>query len=247
MEQNKLVIGGVVLVLIFIVGGYLMAGRADAPSELIGDNNTEQSLGDRMVDSAKMSLSGMLALGQSQTCTFSDSSNGTESNGTVYMSGGKMRGDFTSSARGQIETTHMISDGKESRIWIDGQADGYLMKMPENTDTTASPDTPISSDGTTQMPIDMNDDASNYNCTSWRTDASVFVPPANVDFISMEDMMKGMMPGVASPSAGAQGGGSAGYGGSYDATSMKAMQCSTCEQVQDPASKAECRTAFQCQ
>ena len=249
MTKNKLVLVGIVVVLLLIVG-YLMAKRADAPSDLTGDNNntedTQQSLGDRIADSAKTSLAGMVALGKNQSCTFSSSANGIESKGAVLMSGGMMRGDFSSTVQGEVQVTHMISDGKESRIWVDGQTQGYLMKIPEKSDTPTSPDTPVSSQPDTRMPIDINDDTTAYDCTSWSAEASAFTPPANITFVSMEDMMKGVPSGaMTAPSmgTGARGGGSA----NYNPAEMKAMQCSTCEQVKDPSSKAECLAAFQCQ
>ena len=230
-------IGGGVLVVIAVIVGFLMTQKAEAPVGLESENTNERT---GVMDSARTSLSGLLALGKSQKCTFRSSAETADSSGVVYISGGKVRGDFDSTTKvgTNVSTvkSHMITDGDEIRVWSDGEEMGMLMKTAQAP--SGAVDTQVQN--TAPMPLDMNDSSVDYDCDMWVADASVFTPPSSVTFQSIDDMMKQAMPkGGMMQIEGSMGAG-------MDMEAMKAMQCSACDSAPDAESKAQCKQALQC-
>lgn len=174
---------------------------------------------------APRTLQALLALGIPQTCTFeTNAENGESTKGTLLLSNGKVRGDFVVTPNGGAVTNmHMISDGKESRLWMDGETFGFIVVAS----TTAK-------EKDANEPLGMNQDV-DYRCTIATPDASVFVPPSEIQFQNMSDFMGGnspKLPATNGPTGGALPSGDL------------AEQCTACDQA-GPA-RAECRKAMQC-
>lgn len=118
------------------------------------------------------SLRDLLTLGAAQRCT--------NPAGTVYISGGKMRGDFG--------TTHMITDNGTSYMWTDGQTKGFKMSLDSSAQANVTP-----------QPGQVNvDEKTDYDCGAWTVDTSVFSLPAGVQFTDFSSIM-------VVPSAGVSG------------------------------------------
>ncbi len=192
------------------------------------------------------SLRGLLALGTSQSCTFSNTANGSKSEGTVYVAGGKMRGDFTSSvdATGKTMMSHMITDGKEMRFWQEGETMGFMMTIPDKGATSSAPS--AASADTPQF-----DNQGSYACNPWVADESKFTAPTTVTFHSMTDMMKMRTPLGSDTDMGPSmemSGKAAGSGGTtLTDAQQRALSCQACAAVKDPKAQAQCKAAFQCQ
>ena len=60
--------------------------------------------------SSQKSLKDLIGLGQTQECTFTTEG----SSGKVYIGGGKMRGDFSTTTEGQTVISLMLVDGQTS-------------------------------------------------------------------------------------------------------------------------------------
>src|ERR1035437_9338850 len=107
--MNKKVLA-IVAILVVLVGGYgayrvyKHFKRLAAPvvqTQTSGTSETPSSLKD------------LLSKGIAQSCTFSSDA----SSGTVYVSSGKVRGDFGTTVDGNVTKSHMIVDGNTSYIW----------------------------------------------------------------------------------------------------------------------------------
>ena len=119
-------------------------------------------------------------MGQNLSCTFSNSTAGQSSTGTVYISGTMMRGDFTSQIKSSTNVqSHMIRSGDQIYVWSGAQ--GAKMAFA-GLDASAS----TQSNGSVNL-----DQKVNYKCTPWTVDNGQFTPPTNVKFIDLSAMMKG--------------------------------------------------------
>jgi len=174
--MNKKVIAAVVILLV-LIGGYFGYTKLKGGSITTPGTTTESG--------GMKSLKDLLSLGVTQKCTFSQTGGSGTSEGTTYVSGGKVRGDFTTTSSGKTMITHMISDGKTSYIWTEGEKTGFKMTAIEaspSTVQTGSADTPVNS----QADLDQKAD---YKCSGWTTDGSLFTPPTNVTFTDFSQML----------------------------------------------------------
>jgi hypothetical protein len=156
---------------------------------------------------------------------------GTQTNGTVFVASGHMRGDFTSqNSAGQTITSHMITDGTTSWVWTDQPAEGMKMSfagMATTSSAQAGPQQAQSVNPNEQM---------NYSCAGWSADQSEFTLPTNITFNDMSALMGG--------AAGANVGAAAGAGAS--AGSGNSAMCNQCNQIPNATEKAQCLAALGC-
>lgn len=207
LMNKKVVITGVVVVLLLIAGFLVMKGRSNP---VVTPTTTQEQ------NTSPTSLKDLISKGIAQSCTYSNES----STGTIYVSGGKVRGDFDTTIEGKVTKSHMIVDGSNSYIWSDGSKDGIKMTF----DASATP-----AANATSSPVGGFDSAANmnYKCGVWSADPSVFTLPAGVTFMSF-----GNIPG-SSPAAGKPG------------TTDTSSQCSYCDSLTGD-SKSQCLTALKC-
>ncbi len=224
------------------IAAFVYSSKVDAPTEVMVDGTVQDQ---RATAKKGNTLRDLLALGQSQKCTYSSTIEGTTSDGTMYISGAKMRGDFATktTVNGTTVSTesHMITDGKEMRMWTEGESMGILMENIDAQTDTKNPNTPVKNDM-----VDLDTDM-NYNCEPWTARSSFFEAPGTVTFHSMTDMMQMNMPKTAPVT---DVGGDVGMGAGMEAggmADMKAMQCQMCAQAPDAASKAQCLKTFACE
>lgn len=180
--KNKAVIA-VIVILILGVGGYGAYRIVKHFNRLSSQSQAPTMTAPEASPTAMTTLKALLALGVAQKCTFDQ--------GTVYMSGGKVRGDFTTTAG----ASHMISMNNTSYIWMDGQTSGFKMAFDVNATPAPGGQTPTTQSQTSGG-IDMNQQA-NYNCAAWTADATLFNLPKGVTF---QDLSKFMASPVAVPS-----------------------------------------------
>ncbi len=122
------------------------------------------------------SLAELLGRGGDWKCTFGAQGSGFTSSGTTYISGGKMRSDFSSQIQ-QVKQTvdsHMIQDGGFVYVWTSLAQQGFKAKTTLGTkDATAQ-------FGAQGVNIDQK---YNYNCSAWTVDASMFALPKGITFV----------------------------------------------------------------
>jgi len=212
--MNKKVLVTVVILLLLLLGGvaFMMSKKskktdvASPETKVVAEEETK-----------KQSLKDLLASNVAQKCSYSDTYGSTAISGTSYLSGGKVRGDFSTTAEnGQVSSGHMIYDGKFSYVWIDGTTSGFKMAIDTSSNTTANAN---------QQGLDMNK-AMDYDCGIWVTDQSQFTPPDGVTFTEYNMPASSVTPSGTSVS------------GSQSA-------CSYCDAMTGDA-KTQCRTSLNC-
>lgn len=173
--MNWKVIGGVIAAVVVIgVIVFGMGGKSDAPSD----------------EAMSGSLKSLLAIEGSKKCSVSSKTETSESSGEVMVSGGMMRGMFTSTANGQTMTSNMIVKENTSYVWTDAMEQGIKFSLE-----TA----PTAGENPNQQAVDVNQEYS-YDCEDWTEDASAFELPSTVTFVDLAAMMNGQIPENMMPS-----------------------------------------------
>ena len=231
-KNNTAIIIVVVVVLLVLAGAAYHFMRHSNMSPTQSNENANSQM--QQITSGKKSLFDFFSMGGSQKCTFTNTTNG---GGTIYVSSGKMRGDFqeTNNSTGKTAQTHMINDGTYVYIWTDGQTNGYKMSdavmKQEESQPTQAPSTgsqPQPSQG-----MDMHQQM-NTSCGGWTADASMFTVPTNVTFTDYSSMMQGASTGATTMHTGAA---------PMQGTSA---ECAECNQAPAGAARNQCLAALHC-
>ena len=181
-------IPGVIVVLVVVVGGamYFMhtaasttqtaylaptqAGTTTAPAETTQPDETAAT------STAPASGSGTIAslmvmTGNAQCAVQVGGAN--PASGTIYVSAGKMHGDFTMTMKGKTMHAYMINDGTSVYSWSN--------MAPQGVKVAASAAT---APGATTHGYSASTNVS-YTCSPWNPDPSEFVPPTSVIFMAL--------------------------------------------------------------
>lgn len=209
---------GLVVLLLLGGGGYYFMSKNAANAPMIPSGTSSNQAG-----GALKSLKDLLLSGVAQKCTFSDKTDNVETNGTTYVAGGKMRGDFNSTVEGKQTASHMIVDGKTSYIWSDDQTNGIKMTIDKETSESKSTSNTTLNSSAKEEAVDVNKKL-DYKCSPWGVNNSLFTPPANVKFTDFSAML--------TPQAGKTGTGAN-------------PGCSACDSLEGDE-KAQCRSALKC-
>lgn len=213
--KTEYVVGAVAVILIALVAWFFVSKNTSSLPSTAATQQESQEM-------SSGSLAALAARGGSWKCDVSQTSGTDSTNGTVYVSGGKVRGDFTSktASAGAVES-HMISDGASVYVWSSMMPTGIKMKATQNAPT----DQP---QGSQQDFYNQNYD---YKCAAWTEDSAQFTLPTGITF----NDMSGMMPGAAA-------------NGSADvkAGQTPGMDCSMCDQAPSAEAKAACKAALHC-
>lgn len=172
------------------------------------------------------SLAALMGLGQSVECSYQKTDEDGTQSGTIYLAGGKMRGDLQITSSDGTYPMKMINDGSYQYLWGGPLGETQGMKMANTAGRSGR--SPHGQHGPDmEEPMD-------YQCKPWAVDASLLQVPQDVQFMEMGQMMPAGM-------AEAMSGSGAPHGG----MDMKAVHCAACDQA--PAEEqAECRQMFGC-
>lgn len=118
------------------------------------------------------SLSYLIGLKQDLVCSISTTSTVPRRTGTVYVSGGQMRANLSSTVSGQTFKSHMINDGKYLYVWMDSGTNGT--KLLSSSSVAGSV---VASRGGIDPTANVN-----FACNPWTVDSSVFTPPTDITF-----------------------------------------------------------------
>ncbi len=220
--MNKQYLIALVAVLL-IAGGVYMASTSTPPSDELQDGTMMQD-----EQTSASSLRELLTSNKNVTCTFArpTDESGTAQEGTVYVSGNNVRGDFTiTTSKEGTKVAHMIQDGEWTYLWGKGFADegeGYRVRVSE-----------ISGNSNEVMEFKNDtfdaDQEAEYTCTAWNKDESVFTIPNDIRF---KEFSFGAVMSNAVADINAN-------------TDMK-IDCSVCDQAPGADAQAQCRTALKC-
>lgn len=210
---NKKVLIAVVIILLLLLGAWFFMTKKSPQTSSDQSSNTTN-------ETSSTSLKDLLTKGIAQSCTFSSDN----SNGSVYVSGGSVRGDFDTTVNGKLTKSHMVVKGNASYIWTDDQTTGFKMAFdPNSVDANTSKNSTATNTGID--PAANN----NYKCSAWIADSSKFELPTSVTFTSFE-----VPTGVnqTSPQGSSSG-------------STTSSQCSYCNTLTGD-DKTQCLTALKC-
>lgn len=166
---------GIVAAIILLLG----AGGAYFLSQNKTATNTNQSPTPTTTKNKTSSLLDLLNLGKNQRCSFKTTASGNQTEGTIYIAEGKMRGDFKTTVEGKQQEMSMIRDGDMNYIWGASLKEGIKMKVSLDE---------LSKNEQAGQFINP-DDKLDYNCMPWATDSSLFSPPSNVKFTDMSSLI----------------------------------------------------------
>ncbi|KKR78314.1 MAG: hypothetical protein UU23_C0001G0078 [Candidatus Curtissbacteria bacterium GW2011_GWA1_40_9] len=199
----------IVVLVIAAAGAYLYKGRSQGAAKSV--DRVQEAV--ETVSVNKGSIRGLIDKDENVTCSVKYLDN--EMSGTVYIAGGKVRGDFTTAEIGEMPENHMIQNGEYTYIWTNLNQ-GIKMKISEEA-TQVSP----SPQSTASKPLDL-DEQIEMDCDKWSVDESMFVPPSDVSFSDLSDA-----------------------GEKLQEQSKQAPQNTqdVCASITDPQAKAACKSA----
>lgn len=199
MKTAYLVAGVGVIVVIGVVS-WLTLGTPEAVVEEQSQTYTDGASGVApVIEPAELTgqdtFANLFKLGRSLECGFTFKDQGIASEGTGFFDGTHMRVDSMYMGDGRATyMSSMISDGVTMYIWSKTPTGDFAMKMavpPEGVTTNTEPVDQSKGGLSPQSKV-------TYKCKSWNVDGSVFVPPTDITFMSMDTMMNGM-PGAGMP------------------------------------------------
>lgn len=184
--QSKQALVGIITAAIILIGAagvFLYSQNKPSEKQPI---STSASVNEENKSEMTSSLSELLKSEQTQECSFSyDEISGGKTSGITYLSGENMRTDLTMDNNNKITNVYVVRNGNDSYIWGS--------EFPNNTGLrmTISVDELVNGESTKKY-FDP-DRKLNYNCKPWTIDASVFIPPSNIKFSDLSQMMQGFM------------------------------------------------------
>lgn len=214
-KQLRLIIGLLAvatLIGVFVFLNGKQSQSSPAPEPLSSSSSPEEAQQTSKTMS-KGSIRNLLLAGKSVSCVVDYGSGGTK--GTTYVSGNKVRADFTIQVPDNQETdSHMIQSDDTAYIWSSANPKGTKFTI----DKTQASVTPAAD--SQNMNLDQEVD---MDCSDWSVDQSVFVPPTNVEFVDLSAMMNQ---------------------GKVEANPTSGTQKSVCDAISDPTAKAACEQAM---
>ncbi len=191
--MNKNLIIGLVVVIVIALGAWYVLSQGSGTATPTGAPTTSTTTTSSAATSGAVadettppvgkgsgSLQSVLSRGGNYTCTFTTIStaagSGSKSSGTIYVSAGKTRGDFSATTNtGATTMVHIIRSGSTSYTWVAGQPTGSKAAITPTSPTITNP----SGGSITQ------DQFANvsWDCHAWLPDVTQFVPPPSIKFV----------------------------------------------------------------
>ncbi len=187
MKNTKWVVGAVVAILLLVVifGGNdaQNPGEVNAtttPKEVIvaspvpSPKNTPV----KPIEGMKVSLGGIFAEPGNYQCDYEQVSQQTRATNVVYISNGKMRGEFrTSTAQGSTATM-VVYDGSYLYVWTEGKSTGTVTQPKTIKDLPGI----IPEDVSSGRILGTSANNVSWNCYPWSKKASLLEKPTYVSF-----------------------------------------------------------------
>ncbi len=201
--------------LLLVLAGILLLGASCGNKTTVKTNyektETKQS------EKGQKSFKELAMLGKNLKCEAKFMSQGSETQGTIYSSKGKLASSFNTKVEGKNIKSNMLIDGDFMYSWTDQSNMGFKAEVnakDQNSNTQKG-----------QTDAEQKID---YSCEEWDEDRSIFELPKNIEFKDLSSVTQ-TLPG-------------AGSAGTMD---TKTLQCQACDQA--PADqKAACLSALKC-
>lgn len=216
MNKNIIIAAVVGLILLLAGGGYLLSKNSKKTPT---DTTVQTQTTEKKSASQRASIKSLMGMNATQQCSFTSAENGTS--GTIYLSGGKMAGTFSSTVNGTVVASHMISDTQYTYVWMGNEKTGFKMAISAAEKAQAS----------AKQSVDLNEEL-DYSCSGWGVDASKFTVPTDVKFTDYTSMMEDASKLLPKTSTGT---------GEQD----NSAACSACNSLPE-ASQVQCKSALKC-
>jgi len=131
MNKKVLAIVGVLILIVGVYGAYRVYKHF---KRLAATPATQTTSTTTQPETALSSLKDLISKGIAQSCTYSTD----KSQGTIYMSGGKMRGDIDAMVGSVSTKSHIIIMDNFSYLWTDGRSAGFKMSYDPNATPTGT-------------------------------------------------------------------------------------------------------------
>jgi len=175
MNGFNLKIIGIVVVLGILLGAGGLIFLANNKSAKEGASVSTSPTPENQQNTPQGSLLDIFNLGKTQKCTFSYKSDTSSTEGTVYVTQNKLRGDFKVTSAKKTSSMYMLRNGETNYIWGDDLPTGIKMtlKLEDLAGNTQA-----------QGYVDVNQKV-DYKCTPWVIDNALFTPPSNIKFTDL--------------------------------------------------------------
>jgi len=163
------------------------------PSENKGSNttNVETNEEEEISDSSILDLA---KLGKNAKCTYNSDEGGTIMEGVVYVSGNKTRSDMKiTTAEGTKMDSSSITDSEWMYMWTSETDQGTKMNLKEMEALASKYENEDGSVEESDYQYKDQTQKVDYKCRPWVVDNSKFDVPTNINFIDMNEMMKGLL------------------------------------------------------
>lgn len=161
--QNKTLLYGLGAVALVVVAGAAMFMNGSFGGQSAAVNNA-----DYVPESTSMTE--LLASTDARTCKISTQAAGAATEGVLYVAGGNMRGDFTTTSNGQKIKSHMIVSNDISYLWTDSSNQGFYIPFAAMS-------------GEAGAANGINASAKmDYACAPWVPTENTFALPTNITF-----------------------------------------------------------------
>lgn len=176
------------------------------------------------------SLTELLAMGQTQECSYVFDGDEGKVEGTIHVSGQKLAGNFKmTGTSAEPVTGNIINDGMYTYLWTSAMPQGIKMKQVEGEQGEKK------TDADRYLGSEKNVD---YSCRGWTTDPAAFIPPSSIEFTDLSEQMEqfqtqqdSMMQQDTTT-------------GQNDASAQPS--CEICDQIEDPDAKSSCLQSLGC-
>lgn len=178
------------------------------------------------------SIRGLISSSASQKCTFEQRTEYNETSGVVYVSDGRMRGDYRMHvfSGDQQFQSHMIIDDGISYTWNSLSSQGFRAPMVIE-DAVAG--TVEYADYAHAVTFDQQLE---YDCVAWKVNPWYFEVPEDIVFIDVEDMMDKSK--IVVPQETME---------TLDVPDSMTDQCPACDALPDKVLREQCRLSFACE
>jgi hypothetical protein len=213
-RRVSLITAAILIILILGIGAYLMT-RSPKNNQLVTSTQSTPAPTGQAVQAEKSTLKDLINKKQDVTCEIKYPEQ--QSEGTIYVSYPKFRGDFTITVNNQNTDNHLVSDGSYMYIWTEGSNKGTKLKLDLEA-ATASAQT------TTGGPeaADLNKEVE-LKCQPWTVDQTKLRIPTEIEFTDLSSLVRPpTRPGASAPT----------------------LDQSVCNSITDPTAKAACIKAL---
>lgn len=189
--KNNLLLGAFILSIV-IIGGVLLS--MGPKSEVVSNTatTTDSTKSNTVsktpvktttttpapVEGMKTSLGGIFAEKGNYQCNYESVSPQSRTSNVVYVSDGKMRGEFRTIEASASKATLVVYDGSNLYVWTEGYSTG-TMSQPK---TIAELPGIIPEDVSSGRILGTSANNVSWNCFPWSKDASKLVKPSYVKF-----------------------------------------------------------------